>query len=289
MTAFLRDKMLWAGIALIVGVNVVVLGEIVVNRSGAPDSTLTLSERELERPYRWALTRDENTSLSLRLRYHVPGPRGPDRPTGVYLPDEESLDYGEAKWLDDAHLAALGFDVARLRAAAEANRGGAPRAREAFLVLELGGPAYHDAVARAKRRSAADAELAAANPGREEFAKRAKRAAEAASAAERTASRLYVVDAGLERDPLRAKYPDRSVYAIVRARLQPIAARFPDYAARVEGLAVPEVAVPFALRNVLGQRLLRDATRPGEARPRFEAIVSWGGRFEPWLGALTLH
>ncbi len=274
-----------AGIALIVATNAFVLGGVAYNRNDAPESTLRLSQREL------ALGRDrgapkESGGLSLRFLYRVAG----DRP----LPFELTADDGgerhfhpgrrEPDWLDDARLATLGIDAVDLRARAEAPRGGAPTAKEVLFVLEQDGPAYAAALARARRTADEEAATAAAGPGREEFARRAKSAADAARYEEHEASRLFVVDAGLERDALRARYPDRQRFAIVRGVLRPMVAPVGKPVASIGRLSIGEVTVPHGFRQTLASLVAADRTRiRDQPRAAFEVAVAWGSRLEPWV------
>ncbi len=65
-------------------------------------------------------------------------------------------------------------------------------------------------------------------------------------------SRLFAIDAGLDRDALRAKYPDRTTYAIVRGQVRAIP-RTSDAepAGAISALSAGEINVPQRLRGVL--------------------------------------
>jgi len=290
MTMRLRVSAVWTGIALVLLTNALVLGHVLLNRNRDPESTLRVSERELQLPFNWGMVR-ENSGISLRIDYQVPTRRASPITGEPYVQSGESLsEAADTPWLDDTHLVALGFDVKRLRAAATEKRGGAPTSKEVLLVLEFDGPAYAAAVERARRKRDEEAATAAANAGKEEFVRRAKRAADAASYAEQRASRLFVVDAGLDRDELRLKYPNRQRYAIVRGILQPAVGRSNAPAARVERLSIGEVTVPYGLRRQF-ERIVpaKPASPQDERRDRFEAAVSWGQLLEPWVGSATVH
>lgn len=291
MMTRLRLSAVWAGIALLVITNACVLGHSLLNRHRGPDSTLRMSERELAPPINWGMTR-ENSGISLRIDYHVPIWRKSPVGSEAYFPygGEFAFDRGDAPWLDDPHLAALGFDVKRLRAGASEKRGGAPTAKEVLLVLEFDGPAYAAAVERVRRKRDEEAAIAAANPGKDEFVQRAKRAADAASFAELRASRLFVVDAGLDRDELRLKYPNRERHAIVRGILRPVVTSDNAPAARLERLSIGEITVPYALRRPFERMTAVTWTPPQQQRrDRFEATVSWGQLLEPWVDSATVH
>jgi hypothetical protein len=275
----------WAGIALIVVTNVVVLSGVASNRNGAPDSTLRLSQRELARPFYSGMAK-ENSGLSLRILDRIasvrplPSPMSAERVADPYFYRGDR----EPDWLDDARLAAFGIDAKQLRARHGTPRGGAPTAKEVLLVLEQDGPAYATALARARQRAAEEAATAAANPDKEEFARRAKSAADLARYEEREGSRLFVVDAGLERDALRAKYPDRQRYAIVRGILRPMVAAAGKPLVSIDRLSIGDVNVPHAFRRQLASLFAADRGRPREQwQARFEATLAWGNRLEPWM------
>ena len=61
-----RKYTLVAGLGLIVLTNAIALFGVVYNRSGAPEATLRLTQRELRTPYRWYGGR-ENRSEERRV------------------------------------------------------------------------------------------------------------------------------------------------------------------------------------------------------------------------------
>lgn len=281
----LRSWGRWAGIALIVVTNALVLGGVARNRSGPPDSMLRLSQRELAPPFQWGMA-TENSGLSLRILDRVAGERPAPIPANADFIARDCLYYrtGEPDWPDDARVAAVGIDVKRLRAQPDARHGGAPTSKEVLFVLELDGPAYAAALTHAHVQRDEEAATAAANPGKEEFVRRAKCAADAALYAERDASRLFIVDFGLDRDALRAKYPDRRRHALVRGMLQPVAAPIGSPVARIDRLSIGTVTLPHEFRQTLGPLLAAEKTRPRkQPRGEFEATVAWGTRLEPWI------
>jgi hypothetical protein len=282
---------LWAAIALIAATNAIVLARVAYNRSDSPDSTLQLSQRELAPPYEWGMTK-ENSGLSLHILDRIPnGELSPIPSNADYIADAYLYaDRGAPHWMDDARLAAFGFDVGDLHARAATPRGGGPTAKEVQFVLELDGPAYANALAMARAREKEDAAMAAANPGNEKFAQRAKNAAAATRYEESDASRLFVVDAGLERDALRAKYPDRQRYAIVRGILRPVAAPAGKPVAWIDRLSIDVVNVPHALRETLGPLAVAERSAPrNKTRGKFDATVAWGRLLEPSMVDATLR
>ncbi|MFO1324723.1 MAG: DUF4824 family protein [Burkholderiales bacterium] len=273
-----------AGVALILATNAIVLGGVAYNRSGVPESTLRLTQRELAPPYEWGMA-SENSGLSLRIDERVAAARSiPPSPGTEIAAEEWYAGRGEPNWLDDAKLATLGIDAKAMRARYGARRGGAPMAKEVLFVLELDGPAYAESLARARRIADEEAATAAANPGNERLAVRAKNAAQNARLEEQERTRLFVVDAGLDRDALRVQYPDRQRYAIARGILRPFDAPAGKPAVWVDRLSVGDVNVPYAFRQPLGALIDADRMRGRQRTPSpFEASVAWGQRLEPWI------
>jgi hypothetical protein len=176
----------------------------------------------------------ENSGLALRLNWRVQGGRQP----GVVPYEFPGLD--TPKWLDREKMASLGFDVSIPETDADARRAFARELpRDVLLVLELEGPAYEEAVRAAKAQD----------------------------------TRLFVVDAGLDGAALRAKYPDRSRYAIVRGQVAPASARnrhAADHAGYVSHLSVAAINVPLGFRGAF-------------AGAAHETVIAFGKRREPWI------
>lgn len=270
-------RMLAIGVAIIVATNAIALLGAAWNRQEPPESTLRLSERELLPPS--AYEKRDNSGLALRLRWRVLGAATED-------PYRLRMGYGGGapEWLDRAKMQSLGFDVSLPDDDLDDRRIFRRQlGREVFLVLELDGPAY----ALSRERSAAAAELL-----------RAKGDAQSAKAAdnllerERTVmSRLFVVDAGLDAAVLRAKYADRSRFAIARGLVRPAGVwrqaerRHSGY---VSELAIDTVNVPLELRAVF-DGAVPEAAADAHSLPRvrYEAAMSYGRRLEPWLAAAT--
>jgi len=255
-----RSWPILSGVALIVLTNVVALGGVIINRSGAPDSTLTLTQRELALPYTdWHVS--ENSGLALRLLWRVE-PKQADRAAG-------SLGWAgdESDWLNAAKLKELGITVRpRSPRNADGPSYSSSLPADVLLVLEINGPAYR----RQRDRACL---FAGSTPD--------KNSKDTCDTETHEASRLFVVDAGLDREALRRKYPDARVYAIVRGQIQ--AAFVPTstelrLVGYVRGVSVDEIQVPVSMRAGL------------DSAPRktpFTAVVALGRRLEPWIVSLS--
>lgn len=279
-----RTHTLVAGLAIILTTNVVALAGVAYNRSGKPESTLKLTERELHLPYGWGFGQ-ENSGIALTLQWRALA--GQDsRLQGL---EGRHAGFGNAPdWLNKAKLAALGFDLSE---PADTPRGrmhyGKLLPKEVQLVLELDGPAYRTALEDAQDYLQKEEALLKANAGDKEFEDRVKNARRELDREERLTSRLFVIDAGLDLTSLRARYPDRERYAIVRGQVQPQLVennRGTRLVAYISGLSVSQINVPARYRQLF-ERLQTNAQRDeyGVVVPPFEVAAVFGKRLEPWI------
>ena len=108
---------------------------------------------------------------------------------------------------------------------------------------------------------------------------------------EQASSRLFAIDVGLDPAALRARYPDRGRYLILRAMLRPrleMREGKTRVAGYVSGLAATQINVPHALRPSL-EPALREARRSAlDPGARFELTLAVGQRLEPWVEAVSL-
>jgi hypothetical protein len=261
------------GVALIALTNAVVLAGVAYNRGGAPESTLKLTERELD-PSRAGGGR-ENSGMALRVRWRVLAEERMRDGYSYYYGGYQ----GSPAWLDKAKMAALGFDVSLPDTEHETPRSFKRElSRDALLVLEFDGPAYQE--------SLRGVEAAAEKLKSKNTPESLKLAGEIIPLERDANSRLFVVDAGLEVEALRSKYPDRSRYAIVHGQVSP-GGRYGSGEGRhggyVSGLDVGLLNVPLELRGAFpgGVRVVGlDAPSRGKGH---EADVAFGKRLEPWL------
>jgi hypothetical protein len=286
----LDQRALILGIGLILITNVVALGGVAWNRSGEPEATLTLTERELRVPYDWGRDRD-NSGLSLTLDWRAIGldprdARGQAVPRGTWSEPFLSMSRMPA-WLDSAKLASLGFSMSHppnTRDGRTYYQKQVPK--RVLLVLELNGPAYEIARSRMREWMAHEDSLMRANPTAQEFIRRAEFANTEQEREEREGSRLFMVDAGLDGGALRSRYPDRTRYAIVRGAVKP-QVDGPDSIASLQGqvmeLAVERIHVPRRFRAVFDSVRNTRAPRGEFNTTPFSAVIAYGRRLEPWL------
>ena len=272
-----RRSATWAGLALVVLTNAVALGGAAYNRMGEPQGTLKLGERELSPPYAWNRM-TENSGLTLQLRWRsLPAAASTPRGRTVYGNDRNP------GWLDARKMRELGFDANAIPTAHPFDNPFSSHRqlpRDVFVVLELDGPAYQESLRRAE--AAVDPASAASAP-RDASRQQAQVALESD---QRTETRLFAVDAGLDGSVLRARYPDRTMYAIVRGRVSPMRDRVSDkLGGYIDGLGVDEINVPLQLRPVFEGVEPLNTFGGGKPAVHFDATVVFGQRSEPWLAA----
>lgn len=277
-------RTLISGLTLIVGVNLVALAGVFYNRSGAAESVLKLSERELTH-VGWRDNK-EDTSLSLNIAWRVLPPE-PQITDG-----KASNNYwlygwyqGEAEWLNDAKMTSLGFTHERVQNLAERRSNfGRQLPHDVLLVLENDGAAYQTALSRVTKY----------NRGNKEDLKMLEDE-------RNTNSRLFVIDAGLDIAALRATYPDPRRYAIVRGQIRPSWQQAngtpPKLTGFVSKMHIDGLNVPLELRGVFeggAGDAYESASRPAKAavptntnRRHYEVDVSFGQRLEPWITSAT--
>lgn len=272
-----RKSALIAGLALITTTNLVALGGAAYNRSGEPDSVFSVTQRELRPPFE-GIHRSENSGLTLHLRWRVPLQT---EIRSVYAFDGEGG--GAPTWLDAAKMAELGFDqkTAVHRSGADADwRRERQLPRDVLVVLEMDGPVYQQALERA-RQAAKQVE------SKNERGEGKKDAQEIIDREERGSSRLFAVDAGLDREALRAKYPDRKTYAIVRGQVRPAWEPSGKVGGALYDLSAAAINVPVEMRGAFEGVLPLSYQRSKDEGRHFEAQVAFGQRLEPWLVAAT--
>ncbi|WP_192980372.1 DUF4824 family protein [Pseudomonas sp. EggHat1] len=245
----------WLALGVVLLSNAVALGGVWYNRSGEPEAQLLLSERELQRVYGGWLRDEDDGVLRLQLSWQRPG-------DGWQLP-----------WLDQTKLRELGFS-----ATDEQTLNRQP-ARQVWLVLELDGPLYRGQVQQARQAlDAAEAELGG-KPESEVLRQERDDRQRRLQFIEQQASRLMLVDAGVDAQVLRQRWPDRQRQVLLAGSIEPYHhGAEAGYGATIR-LESDRLSVPHAYRE-----LARGWER-GHEQTGFKAQieVAFGRRHEPWV------
>jgi hypothetical protein len=249
----------------------VALGGAGYNRSGEPESRLQLTQRELQHSS-WREGRD-NSGITLMLNWRFEQAEQNEYDSGRFAGR-----WGMPAWLDQAKMAELGFDVENLAdtsGTVRRRRDVQMQSREVLLVLELNDQAYRRQLQRSEEKFAQARKLLEAAPASEDIKRKAKNAEENYQYEKNQGSRLFVIDAGLDVQKLRATYPDRARYAIVHGLVRPRTEWEMKNKASIGGniseLHADRINVPLAYRQVFGN--------PAS----YEVTVAFGKRLEPWL------
>ena len=273
-----RIKVLALGLGIIVVTNLVALGGVAYNRSGQPDAVVELTERELGLPYNYGINR-ENTGLQLRIQC-----RAEDA-------NEYNYSYGNCSgspaWLDQAKMIELGFELEPWSEEMERRWGyRSELSRQVYVVLEFDGPAYQRTVAKAEADLKDAKELAASNPGREEFTRRVQGAQERLDTELVQSSRLFLVDAGADMQALRTRYGDAAKFVIMRALVYPFLRGEKDdtkWWGTISQLVADRVNVPLEHRTTLGNVEVFRGVGIKALPPRYAVTLAFGKRAEPWV------
>lgn len=275
-------RTLLAGIGLILLTNAVVLAGVAYNRSGQPESSVTLTERELALPFYYGAlynASSENSGIDLQFRY---------RSKGSALIGFNYLRQ-EGNWLTLEKLAELGFDVSTpIDTHDEWSDFKRQKEKEVILVLEYNGSAY-EAALKAAQQEVAELEAKAPLTTREEQNKLTQ-AKTNLEQEQTSASRLFLIDAGLSQEALRQQYPDTSKYLLLKglAGVYIIANedRSRTYSGYIRALSIPSVNIPHDFHHVLAPALAEGYPGSQTQAPRYEVVLNVGKRLEPWIVAV---
>ena len=286
MTSRSRKYILLAGAGLILLTNAVALGGAAYNRYGDPESTLRLSERELRPADGWGVDR-ENSGMALDLRWRT---LGKDVESANDFIEGRYAYRGAPTWLNQRKLAALGFNTSS-RKAPGGREYDAISAKQVFLVLELDGAAYQAMLERVRQlgEQAKTAHTGSANV--KDVERKVKNAEERLAREETSNSRLFVIDAGLDAEALRAQYPDRTRYAIVRGQVRPYWDRgangVTELVGHVVGTSAGEINVPLGFQTSFARANERTSRGENAQLPKRDITVAFGRRLEPWITAVA--
>ena len=273
-------KILIAGLCLIVVTNVVALAGVAYNRSGEPDATIELTERELGMPYRYRWTK-ENTGLALQIKCRVE-----DRNQRYFFGQTGCRGYPD--WLNQTKLAELGFNIKpELETLKQYARYKRALARDVYLVLEYNGPAYLRALSHKQDVLNEAQALLANNPDTEEFKERFRKARENLELEQHSNSSLFAIDAGQDKTALRNAYPDNSRYIILKASIRPSwrsEKTNHEWTGFISSLLINKINIPLAHRAIFAP--IEDQeyrTKRGKNPPRYKVRIAFGKRSEPWV------
>ncbi|MBG7367496.1 DUF4824 family protein [Pseudomonas aeruginosa] len=261
-----RRNALIAGSLLLLAANLAALGGVAWNRSGEAESKLVLSQRELQRNWSYGFWSEENSGVELRLELRSPSSEPPSD-LAPPLPPEQ--------------MRALGFSIPDALDEESVRRYRRQQEKQVLLVLERDGPAYRREVRLAEERLAEASARSKALPKDEMLSSQMEAARHQLKHEQGEASRLFIVDAGLDLAALRQRYPERQRYAIVKGRVRPWSAvdggrtLVGGYISRTDLAAINVPRQWHAVFAKVDEQNYRLAP--------LELHLSFGQRLEPWI------
>ena len=279
-----------SAIALIVLTNIVVLSGVAYNRSGEPDATVQLTERELYWQKRWDLTDKEDTGLYLTLKWNMPG----------Y--DKYRWEHRKDTWLNQQKLTELGFDTSFPLEDKKASRYYSHQLpRQAYVVLEFNGEAYQNWVKEAKERIE-EIKQELIEEKKEKKKKDLENDIRYIQQQLITQSHLFAIDAGSDPQVMRKQYPDQ-FKTIITPAVFDISMHYtpkkkgpfkspkkPYLSGWVRAISIPQIHVTSDYRSFFisdikthtKTYLPRDKPL-SDLEPRYQVTLNYGKRYEPWI------
>ena len=264
-------------LSLVLLVNAFILIGVWYNRSGEAESTVVLTEREVHMPYSW---RTDQTFLRINWRTV------------------------SSEWFDQQKLESLGFEFS------EAEYNTHFIETKVILVLEYDADAYQQAVKVAQRRvESAERKLAQLVASKEiqtelknvlqtelqeDLQAELKDEQENLKYEQLSASRLFVVDAGLDEEKLRAQYSDNQRYILtygivdVRSHMPYDRNEKPIFSGRIDRLSVERLHIESEMYSKINKLKSNTRYSRNTMSPRFSLEVHFGQRLEPWIEQLSL-
>lgn len=278
-------------LALIILTNVVVLSGVAYNRSGEPDATVQLTERELHWQYHSGITNKEDTGLYLTLKWSMPGyqsNRWDSTPT--------------KNWIDIEKLKEMGFDTSFPLENKKASRYYSHQLpRQAYVVLEFNGDAYQEWLVGAQKR-AEEIKQELMEEKKEKKKKNLENDLRHVQQKLITHSHLFAVDGGRDPELLRKQYSDQSKYIITPAvfdismhyapkkKDEPKSIRNPYLSGWIRKISIPAIHVTSNYRSFfISDIKTHTKTYLPENKPlsdlesRYQVTLSYGKRYEPWI------
>jgi hypothetical protein len=275
MKIFLSSRWLFVlGFVVLVATNILVLSGVAFNRSGDPETLITLTERELRLPY--AHETRENGGLYLRLSWQV---------LIREAADKDDKKYGcfsrKPVWLDNEKLKELGFNIDDYSYWNDnSTYYKIPIPKQVFIVFENNGDSYREAVKRAERKLEKQRSRFELNTGDEKLRKELESAEKSLELEQITNSRLFAIDASLDSQKLRKTYGDRTQFIIVKGLIS-ISKNLCGYIMKINE---DNIHVPLKYRNIIDEARINDKQKGRKFElPRYEVELAYGNRFEPWI------
>lgn len=266
------------GFLILVATNAVVLYGVASNRSSEPESLVMLTERELDLSYH---PYEENSGLALRLSWRALGKEDPSGYSSWRSP----------LWLNVEKLEQLGFDMGDHTTPYASSRYYRAIPKEVFIVLELGGEPYREALKRAVKVYETEKKSIQYTPENNNSQDRMDQAERKLERERLEATRLFAIDATLDASELREKYRDRARFIITRGVVKP-GYQYDSSKEEVYGyilrLSVENIHVPLQHQLIFDSILDQyDSAKNNFGSLHYQVQLAYGQRLEPWIVSVS--
>lgn len=271
LPAFFRNapRLVWICLAFLLLVNLLVLGRALYNRLPPATAHITLSERELELPYRYGAN-SENSAVQLQLRWRT-------------LPDDNEAPYwgfSQSLSLPAEEFAHLQFERCNPKGNRKLHR------RQGWVLLELNGAAYTRYVQAAEARLAQHKAKEPDVNDRERWQQTARDLQSSLASAKHNDSRLFAIAASVQRHRLEAeqaaqqKAHAEASYLILPADIRDTYAGCSNTESRHSEDAT---RVTLELKTGAQLHVANIDAAPVLAKGHYQAVLSLGRLNELWL------
>lgn len=260
----LSSKLFASAFALLVVTNVVMLLGVYLNRSSEATSETTLTQRELQLP---SSIRKESSGISLRLAYRT-----------AYKSSRSHQD----NFLNHVKLKELGFDADKYLYSKEGIR---TPTKEVFIVLEYDGESYKKSLKSAEAVLMEKEALYNAHKDDKKKQRDYENAKNNFTREQISQSRLFAIDAGLEYEGLRQKYPNKTDYLILKG----VVGLVKDYKEKIlygyiQRLNVQTIHLPYKFKYLLKDiKPISNHKDAQNTSPKYKIEVKYGSRYEPFI------
>ncbi len=280
---------LYIAIAIVMITNVIILSGVAYNRSGNPEFSIDLTERELPLKH----ISKENSGLFLSLNWNMQGKtiNGSNSPKN--------------NWLNKSKLEQLGFNTSfPLDTKRSWEQYYSQLPKEAFIVLEYEGDAWEKWETKLKNEIRTLKEKLGKETIKKSinFQKRRIRNLEWDLYYK---SRLYAIDAGINLFSLKEKYPNQSNYLIVPGTIKIQKYNLSEFNSEgkkinkpylsgyIKELSIMDIYVPSDQKDILKNlpprvpKYSNEKMDGIEIKPRYKVQLNLGKRLEPWIQNIT--
>ena len=184
-------------------------------------------------------------------------------------------------------MTVLGFDMKKLKSDLKKHEHRTGQlSTKVVVVLEYQGESYHKALAAAESKAARLRKNVADFPDDKKNKNKLNNFEKKLSRLKTSQSRLYAVDAGLDKQALIKKYADQGRYLLARGEIG-LRWKKDNIKGHIRKLYNLQLHVPLPFSNSLSDLTPADRYSSGITPPRYKVQLNIGQRLEPWIASVT--